>query len=310
MEFFMLTLSRLPLFAAIALHSGCASPDLGPEMTAFSEAVTSVSQQYRGELGIGPDAIQTGQIDALVADRGATLALSTGCDALGTGDLRASVSDCNLDFGDLKPGLGSPGRAAQQLELIDSYFTALQALATSTAPTDIQNATAAALDAVGALSSALPEPGLGAFAAELKSRRDPISKAAGFLAEQRRIAALRRVVRAADLPIARIVLDLKETAAALGSPVAATRYDQLNARQEEMDAAQTSSNDAAYRAAVVAFLAEYEAFLDYRRNGLIPRLDLIESTHGALRARISGGASLAEVRALIAKLNELKAGFN
>jgi hypothetical protein len=296
--------------AACIACNGCTSPKLDAEMAAFSGAVSDVSKQYRSELGISPDAILAGQIDALVADRGETLSLTESCDAIGANDERANVSDCQLNFGGLNPALGTRGRAAQQLELLESYFAALQSLATATGPADVQNATAAALDAIGALSKAVPTPGLGAFAADLKAKRDPISKAAGFLVEQKRIAALRRVVTSADLPISRIVLDLKDTAESLGAATPEAALDRLDASQIEMDTAQASGSDAAYRAAVVAFLAEYERFLAYRRTALIPRLDLIASTHAALRDRIASGATIGEVRDLIAKLSELKAGLD
>ena len=77
-----------------------------------------------------------------------------------------------------------------------------------------------------------------------------------------------------------------------------------------MDDLAQSNDPAAYRAAIQAFLAEYDAFVVYRKTGLVSRLDLIAETHAALKDRLTGSATLPEIATLIDRLNSLKTDFD
>jgi hypothetical protein len=291
--------------APFCLVAACSSPDLTAEVGTFAEAVRGVSGEYRSALAIDSGTVRRGQVDALVADRKQVVQLSTACDQLGTNDPAVSVSDCVLDDSTVVLPENSMARAEMQLLLLADYFAALDTLVKSKGPTDIQNATAAALSAVGKLDAALPKPGLGAFAQTLQDRRAGITKAAGLLAEQYKYGQLRKVVAEADPAVSRIVLALKDAAVAAGVEPPAAAYDRLVEKQNAMDDA-SRGDPAVYRAAVDAFYAEYDAFVAYRKSGLIPRLDLIKATHAALRQRLSGPASLTDVATLIDRLNTLK----
>lgn len=294
--------------APVCIIAACSSPDLTAEVGSFAEAVQNVSGEYRSALAIDSETVRRGQIDALVADRKQVVQLSTACDQLGTDDPASHISDCVIDDSTVVLAENSAARAETQLLLLADYFAALDALVKSKGPTDIKNASAAALSSIGLLDAALPKPGLGAFAKTLQERRAGIANAAGFLAEQYRYGQLRKIVAEADPAVSRIVLALKDAALAAGVESPGEAYDRLVEKQNAMDAA-SRGDPANYRAAVEAFYAEYDAFVAYGRSGLIPKLDLIKATHAALRQRLSGPASLEEIAKLISQLNALKSDF-
>jgi hypothetical protein len=292
---------------AVALTlSACSTPDLSAEVGTFSNAVTDVSSEYRSALAIGPSTIREGQIAAVVRDRKKVVQLSEGCDAIGTGDERYSVESCVVDDERVLPDEGSVARAAVQLDILADYFAALETLATARTATDVENAAAAATGSITELAKAT---GAGSVAKALSSRREAIGKAAGFAIEQYRYSRLRSVVRNADLPIARLLLDLQDTAIAHGQKDPKAAYDALRTAQDEMDAAKASGSDASYEAKVRAFYAAYDDFTVFRRRGLVPRLSMIRETHGALRDRLNAGASVAEILTLIDKLKAIDGGF-
>jgi hypothetical protein len=297
----------IPLLAIpVAINVGCTSPNVTAEVGTFAEAVKGVSAEYRTALAIDSGTIREGQVEALVADRRQLLQLTTGCDQLGTNDPTVSISDCAIDESGVVLPENSVARAETQLLLLADYFAALDTLAKSKGPTDIQNGTAAALAAVGELDKVLPKPGLGAFAQTLQERRTGIANLAGFAAEQYKMRELRKVVTEADPAVARLVRALKDSALAAGIEPPSAAYDRLVQKQNAMDDLAADGDPAAYRAAIQAFLAEYDAFVAYRKTGLIPRLDLIAETHAALKDRLTGSATLAEIATLIDRLNSLK----
>lgn len=301
-------------FAAFAIPYavlvGCTSPNVTAEVGTFAEAVQDVSKDYRNALAIDGGTIREGQIEALVADRRQLLQLSVGCDQVGTNDPAASITDCSLDDSGVTLPENSVARAETQLLLLADYFAALDTLVKSTGPTDIQNGTATALAAVGELDKVLPKPGLGAFAKTLQERRSGIANLAGFAAEQYKMRQLRKVVTEADPAVRRLVLALKDSAVAAGVERPVDAYDRLVEKQNAMDDLAQSNDPAAYRAAIQAFLAEYDAFVVYRKTGLVPRLDLIAATHAALKDRLTGSATLPEIATLIDRLNSLKTDFD
>jgi hypothetical protein len=301
----------MPLVCTCALVSaaGCTSPDVSAEVGTFSKAVTEVSASYRQSLGIGPATIREGQIAALVGDRTSSLGLATDCLSEGTGDDQVSISSCVLDDGGITLGEHTLARAETQLILLADYFAAIDALAKSTSPVDVENAASAAIASVGALDAALPGTGLGAFAATLKERRTGISKVSGFLTDQYRYGKLRRIVADADPAVSRIVLALRDAAEANGVEPTRAAYERLNEARGRMDALQLGGSDAEYAAAVRGFMAEYDAFVAYRKTGLLPRLELIAETHAALRDRLTGPATTGEIIALIDRLNAIDVAF-
>lgn len=297
------------LLGTVVPLAACTSPDISAEVGTFSKAVTDVSAQYRRELAIGPGTIREGQVAALVADRKKILQLSVACDALGANDRRAKISECVVDDDGVLPLENSVARAATQLDLLADYFESIDALAKAKGPTDIQNASAAAIDAVGGLATAAGGTGLGNFAALLQDRRAGITKGAGFIADQYRYAKLRSIVAGADEAVQRLVIALVDTAVTKGQDKTSVAYLELADAQDAMGKAKRNGNDAEYASAIRAFHKEYDEFVAYRSSALVPRIALIGETHAALLNRLSGPATPAEITSLIDKLKAIQAGF-
>jgi hypothetical protein len=294
---------------ATALVCACTSPDISAEVGTFSNAVTDVSGQFRREMSIGPGTVREGQVAALVGDRKKILQLSEACDAVGTNDRRAKISECRINDDGVLPAENSVARAATQLDLLAAYFASLDALAKAKGPTDIQNAAGAAIDAVGGLSGAIGGSGLAGFTKLLQENRAGITKAAGFAADQYRYGKLRSIVSGADASVQRIVLALADTAEANGQDPTTVAYERLTSAQDAMGQAKRNGTDAEYAAAIRAFQQAYDDFVSYRRTALIPRLSLIAETHAALRDRLAGPATPEEIILLIEKLKAIQAGF-
>ena len=248
-------------------------------------------------------------MNALVADRKLLIDLTEECDAVGSNDTRPKLSDCVINDEGLSLLENSVARAATQIELLANYFAALDALAKSKGPSDIENAAGAAISSIGGFAAAVPGGGLGEFATSLQDRRTGIIKASSFFADQYRHRKLRSVVSMADPAIERIVLALVDTAEMNGIPPTSEAYLRLTDAQDLMDTAKNAPSDVEYASAIRNFFAAYDEFVLYREKGLIPRLELIRETHAALLARLNGPATPQEIIALIDKLKVIETGF-
>lgn len=297
----------IALFGAGLAICGCSIPDVGPELGAFSGAVNDVAQDYRRELNITDGTARDGLVDALVANRRALVSLSDGCEELGDNFSRGSLSDCNLDFGDISPLELTPAEAQSILLSIENYFEALSGLANATNEADIENATGGLIDALGKLSAAAgtEQRGLTNFVGELQEDREGLVGVAGLVARGMQIRTLRRVVEDAEGPMRRLVQALIDTAVASGAQTSNAAKKTLTDAQDALEDAQFGGSDAEYRAALRSFLIAYDRFIEHQKTALVPRLYSIAATHSALNARLQRGASLDEVVTFLEELKEL-----
>jgi hypothetical protein len=297
------------LAAVAATLTGCTTPDLGPEVVAFSSAVDSVSNDYRKTLQITGTTVLDERIDAVVADRTRVIQPTSGCVAVAAEVEGADISRCTLDWSATTLPEGSLGRASLQLDLIAEYVSALTLLATSKSSAEVASATGAAIASLGQLGAATGSDGLSSVAAKLKERTPGITGALTFALEQKRFRLLRQITADADEPLQRILRSLEQTAVARGERSADDAFREFTAANAAMDDAKLDGSDPEYRLAIRNFLAAHEAYVRFAKTGLTMRLRLIAQTHAAVADRLKRPANAEDIVALLEKLKSIEEDF-
>lgn len=193
---------------------------------------------------------------------------------------------------------------ANALASLDTYFTALNELATNQSPAVIQTRTAGLLSAIGALDDDINSQSL----AQLSTRADAIGPAvaatAGFVADQVRINALRRVTRRAD-PVIEEIIDLASAnLRATIDPINEARDAVLDAQLAYREA--HARGDASGQLAGAATLRRSVTAL-HRAEAASParRLHVLRDLHGAMTRQIAAGGDLEDIDRLITKTTEI-----
>ncbi len=288
---------------------GCTTPDVGPEVEAFSSAVSSTSTDYRRSLGISDTTVLDERIEAVIADRTRIVQPTADCASVVAEVEGADIARCTLDWSATTLPEGSLGRAALQLELVGEYVSALALLASSKSSSEIASATGAAIASLGQLGSAAGSEGLSAVAASLKERTPGVTGVLSFALEQKRFRLLRQITSEADEPLQRILGSLEDTAIARGERSPEDAFGDMVAAKAAMDTAKLDGSDAEYRAGLQGFLAAHEEFVAFAKTGLTMRLRLIGQTHAAVVERLKRPGSADEIVVLLEKLKSIEDSF-
>ncbi len=290
--------ASLALLMALA---GCTTPDVSSELQTLSTAFNDIGDDYRRTVGINPNSLREAEIDVLVRDRRKVLQINAEC--------QLNPSACALEKSDVTPPVGSTARAELILQQISAYLASLDALAQAQTPGEIQTSAAGLIDG---FSDFADKVGTGTFsgpALALSSRKDGLSQAAGFVANQQRYRVLRRVTTDAHPGLERVMLELRDRAVAAGAPSTDAAFLALEAAQDRMDEAKLNGSDAQYRRAIRDFLVALDRYRAFGKNGIVPRLELIVQAHAALVERLQKPASAKEIATLVKTLKAITEGL-
>lgn len=283
---------------------GCTSPDLRPGIKEATALLAETDNQIRpmleplaaAELAAAEEAaMQRGEI---------ILMLEGSCNYADARDAGQARTDCALvEIARPDKGAVNATTMLDALDAMSAYFVALDALASSESADEVAARTAALMEALTQLDDTSRSPALARIAATAADHKDLVSRSSGFLANQYRIAALRRVVRRADpifgqlVPIAAAYLDQAPD----GMPIAQMR---LEAAEENMTLASGAGSVARHRAAAAELRAAFAAFKIAEAKSPANRLILLRKFHADLLDRLTGPQSAED---LLTTIEDIKA---
>ena len=294
-------MTRIVLYLGTAILAACTTPDLGPGIGEATRLLAATDRELRPVLSPLAAAELAAAEEAAMRRGDLVLGFEGDSDPYAARDEGKVLSECRL-VEHARP-LDGPVNATQTLLALDTlgaYYAALAALAASNAPDEIAARSAALIDGLNGLSKDL---GSGAFAG-LGARRDLIGRSSGFVANQARTAAIRKVVRKADP----VIGDLTALAVAWldelpgGVPEAQAAF--VDARGRLLEATE-ARNLAAQRDATQSLRKAHAALLKAEAASPANPLLMLRKLHGDLARRLSRPGSaddflktLAEIRAI------------
>lgn len=296
-------MTRAVLIVAGVL-AACSVPDVQPNVTAAAELLAVTEGTVRPGLEPLAAAELAEAEDAAMRDGRVIVGLDGTCHYDEAREAGEVTTDCSLiAFARPDDGAVNATTTLDALDVMAAYFTALGALASAESSDEVRARTAALMKALGDLGEGNDSAALDRIAAGAKDRAELVTRTAGFLAAQARIAALRRVVRKADPVIARIVAP---AAAFLDQqpgnlPDAQDRLDQAEAGYI---AAAGSGNVAEHRAAAADLRDAFAAFKRAEAASPANRLLLLRRFHAELLDRLTSGG---EPEDLLSVAEEIKA---
>lgn len=291
-------------FAAIAV-AGCTAPDFGPTVTETRFLLSETIADARPGLEQRASEEQRQAELAAARERRTIVTLPGDCAARIADSLSVDVSDCQT----LAPALPLDGRAnatqvLRALTVMEGYFAGLEGLATADSPEAIRTQTAALMAAIGGLGSA-GDTSPFARLADRATRDGPVlSATAGFAADQARIAALRRVMQAADPELERLIEVSQTVLIDAGDPALAGREAVMDAFAAYTKAQATGSASDQIRSAQI-LRARVEAMHAAEAVSPIRRLYLVRQMHGALLTRLLAGPGLDELDRITTQISEI-----
>lgn len=264
----------------------CSTPDLSPAITEATRLLTATDGDLRPALTIEAAREQAEAERIAMRDGGMVVGLKGDCDPAATQREGRVFSDCELVTLAAPPA--TPVSATQMLAALDglrTYYEGLADLADARTSDEVAAATGRLFDTLAAVGNedGVPE-GLAAAAKSAAERKDLVTRGAGFLAEQSRLAALRRVMRRADPIIGTLTdravawLDLQPGGVDEARQLLSDARLALLDATEAGDLPRQESETARMRAAFAAFKAA-------ERASPANRLRLLRQMHAELLAR-------------------------
>ena len=264
----------------------CSTPDLSPAISESTRLLSATDGDLRPTLSIAAAREQAEAERSAMRGGGMVVALKGDCDPAATHLEGRVFSECELVTLAAPPA--TPVSATQMLAALDglrAYYEGLAGLADARTSDDVATATARLFDTLASVGSAEGVPdGLAAAAKSAAGRKDLVTRSAGFLADQSRLAALRRVIRRADP----IIGALTERAVAWldiqPGGVDEARQHLSDARLALLDA--TEAGDLPRQESETARMrAAFAAFKAAERASPANRLRLLRQMHAELLAR-------------------------
>lgn len=298
--------ARLPCaLAAVASLMGCTTP---PELTAQIEDAQMVLADTNQVLEprLAALAVQELQAaEAAAAQRGDLMIDLTGDCVLASIDLAIDVSDCMV-VSNVVPDEG-PLNATQTrnaFAALVSYFAVLHDLTTTQAPADIRMQGDAVVAALQEFNANARSDTLDRLAADAARYGPATAAGLGFLAEQARVAALRRTLRRADPVIEELVRGMQPLLQELGDPIADRRQAVTDTYFAVTEA--TASNNADALLQATAQLREaVSAMREAEAASLVRRLYLLRDLNAAMLDRLSRRPSLTELEQITGQIAEI-----
>lgn len=297
------------MLAAPLILSACTTPDIAPDVLAFSTAVTQtaapISERLTQEVAAEEQRIVRRKIAAGESVYVTTPGCSVGMAGL-VGMPERAGAPCALTptyQNDL-----SRTQAAQMAGLmtgLSAYLASLQALAS------YDGAGAAQLSGtivtqIGQLATSFDASGLQSISALLTARQAGISGTVGFATRQAKYAALRRTVTQADPAVTEIARILEAHFDAQPGNAVAAAAQRLRTAEDRARRLRGSGDPAAYAAALATLRSRVAEMETARQQSPSIALGAIASTHGALAARLAKPASGEELLSFLQQLDGLR----
>lgn len=286
----------LSLFVIVAT-TGCAVKDVSPELTAAQQLLAQTQQVLGPDLEVAARRESEIREEALIVSMRPVVE-SSNCTEVNDFEL---APGCELVAA--TPREDGEASATSVLELLDAlrgYYAALQGIAAAGDGDRVQ----AAVNALGQSVAQANDSGIGAFsdlAARFESDGARTAGTVGFLTEQYRMGALRRIVREADPLIA----DALENAAEYYPSTQELTLLLFNLRDAEQEMISVRSDPAASRIAIRNFRAAYARFVRAQEESELYRLWLLREVHAELNAKLHGNASLDDVLGLLNRIEAI-----
>lgn len=303
---FVTTKAALPMGLAVALAlGGCATPPdltaqvedaqlvladlseaLGPQLTGLAAAELQVAEAQ---------AARAGTLEIRLSDPCNTINIDAAIDASGCVVLSNAVPDS---------GALNATQAITALSALSSYFAVVHDLTTTSAPADVRtqgDALVAALRQFDRTENGIP---LGRLAAAAARYGPAASASAGFIAEQYRVAALRRTIQRADPVIENIVRGLQPLMLELGDPTEERRLA-VTAAQLALDSTDVTRDPNAYLRAAAQLRIAIDRMHAADETSHLRRLYLLRELNAAMLDRLSHGPSLAELEQITGQIAEI-----
>lgn len=302
-------MSKVSMTTAIffmATASACTVPDASKEAEAFAKSTGAlagaVSTQFDAEIATEAQRRKS----AALANGTLIYSLTPGCSKIladisesGIENSSPDLTNCNV-INRLDENR-DPTRAelAKKLAgLIAEYATALEALAKSNLPGEIEASSAALLANVGQLLQTA-----GGDASGVNQVAPVISKGVGSVSQRAKARIIKRAVEQADTPIDNAVSSLIAVLIQQGRDPLYPAIANLQKAEEEM---RLALNTPSYGSKVRAFEVARKTYQDAYAKSPTVALDQVRVTHASLVARLQSPATIDEIQSLLDELNELR----
>lgn len=292
--------STFRTFAFATVLSACSAPDVTPAIGEATRLLAEMDKSVRPVLEPVADAELAAAEAAAMRAGKQVLGFEGQCDPQAARDAGKVIMECSLV--EIALPTDGPVNATQvlmALEVLTDYYAALGALAASQSPGEAKANAEALVAALGDLGD-----GRMPTLAALAERKALVGKTTGFILEQARYAAIRKVVRRADP----VIGELTTTAVAWldGQPgnLPAAQIAFLDARDRAADAAESRDLDR-QRAANDELRAAYAAMRKTEAQSPANQLLLLRKMHRDLARRLSGPGSPEELLKTLEQVREI-----
>lgn len=284
--------------------TGCNRPDISAELQSFDKAVTATAKDYRAAFNINPATQRESLINTAVANRSVPIDLTEGC--VGSAVREPGEGPCDIDFSGLGRADLTLGTADRQWVLISDYIKALSGLANAKTDRQISGASISLIAALNRMGKAR---GRSSLFSTLSENKTGIAKVASFAAKQYQARLLREAITDGHKPLERLLLNLRDIAAAKGATTRQQAFDTLEEFADRADDMRLDGTAAQYRDALRDLYQARDAYRAYDQSALIPRLDRLVRVHAVLRDQVRRDATPDEIADLLRDLKELEQSF-
>lgn len=294
----------LSMTACMAALAACSAPDISPSLSASQALLDATIADLDPVLAPAMAAeLRVAETQAAAAGR-VIVDLPPSC--LGNlGNIERALGDCRVlsRASPLDADVSNATQVDFALQALRDYFIALTDLVTATAPNEIRANTSALLSAVSALSAEDGSP-LADLSARAQAIQPAASATAGFIANQMRLRAIRRVMTQADPVIFELVLLMQPELIALGDPAERARSRVIDA-YEAYQAARSTSDVPTQVAAAAALRAAMDAAHRAEAASPLRRLYLLANMHSSTLDRLRSGGDLQDFERFVVEATDI-----
>lgn len=279
---------------------GCTQPNITTELAAVGTLLESTDDALRPGLVATAKKEHLAAQNAVIANGGTPLVLDGSCQIVMPALNAPAEDDCVLTSELGKIPSPNAAEMIKALDFANAYFTAIDALAASTAPADIRT-NAAALVASMTAQSEVENAAFIRVAERLKERPDALPETLGFLAKQHQINALRRVVRQAE-PVFADLMKGAENYYVVTDEALLSAFEDLTDASDEVFDASDSGDAKRGRTARDNLQTKYDEFVAIRAASPAAKFASLRRLHSVLLKKLNGTASLDEVIGVLVEI--------